>query len=582
MAHWDMTKASRAEHQARAAELKASGRPGDFFIRGRPKSGPANSLGLTICTGGTHKEALANFLIEQSNAGFQVRGGDALFRSLADLVTYYALSPKAPLNIKLAEPEATNEYYLNNQLDDEDENYGFADEDDLGLGRLGNGALGAVPTFQTGPAVRHTAPRGPPAKIPAPSVDMASLSKIEMLRKQAEILAAKRRAAEMNVRMLSDNGPPGVVNPQVRREEEAASRERMEAEMLEMRNAGALAAWQTQIEEIDRLRARTRATAQRQTQPQQPAGLPPRTNVDGSVHRLYEEVGLYSNSFAAKVKQVEAAEAQLKAEEERMATLAAVSELVRVTLDRLIEGAVTQVEVSRQEHEAQSVEEKYRETQRLAEERNAQLNEVAQAFARASSVLGGAASSVLGHGAGGPPPQQQQLYHHHHTAGAAAAPNGFAPYATYATPAVPPSRGAGPQGGVYNTLPGVADPRLYETPAVPQYGGGGGGGNGTAASASAANASLQALAQRASSWQRTQNAGSEGSDDDEAQPAVTSTWRSPGASRRPPAQQPPPETFATFSIVKRKPPPGREANVGGVEEEQQCSYLGNCTCPRCR
>jgi hypothetical protein len=69
---------------------------------GRPKSGPPNSLGLTIRTDAYDRGALANFLIERSPNGYQVRGGDALFRSLPDLVMYYSMSAKAPLNIKLA------------------------------------------------------------------------------------------------------------------------------------------------------------------------------------------------------------------------------------------------------------------------------------------------------------------------------------------------------------------------------------------------------------------------------------------------------------------------------------------------
>lgn len=539
-ASWDLTAASREDHKARANELKRGGVPGDFFIRGRPKSGPANSLGMTVRISSGTSNVLSNFLIERKPAGFQIRGSELSFPSLADLVGYHALAPKPPINIKLN----TDDFHDDglgfglDELEDEDENYGFS----------GGDIEGGMSFPQA-----NSAGLKPPSHIPAPEVDMASLSKIEMLRKQAEVLAAKRKAAEMNVQMLSAHNSTKASSIDLREEEERATRERMEAEMLEMRNAGALAAWQKQLEEIDALRSRTRATAERQIGSDS-EGLPPRTNVDRSVHRLYEEVGLYSNSFAAKVKQVEEAESQLKHEEERVATKTAVIELIDLTLSKCIEAAVFEVELAQQVQERAKIEAAYEETVQLAEDRDNRLNEVAsvmagevsQVLARVQSAIGsdqytGTKENQFSHNArsrGSASSVQQERRTSFLDASRTSGPYGFADSTTISSP-----RNTGP------TSPG----QTKENP-------------------------LKTLTARANAWKPR---GSSVNEDIHETPARDSWKQNSSGSGRRSSVAPTPQPTG-FSIVKFKKPNIRDADGFGGTLDEECTYLGNCTCPKCR
>ena len=67
-----------------------------------------------------------------------------------------------------------------------------------------------------------------------------ALTKIELMRKQAEVLAAKRKAAELNVKLLSEHAAMhGSGSARSTRErEEAATQSRMEEEMASMKNQG--------------------------------------------------------------------------------------------------------------------------------------------------------------------------------------------------------------------------------------------------------------------------------------------------------------------------------------------------------
>jgi hypothetical protein len=153
--------------------------------------------------------------------------------------------------------------------------------------------------------------------------------------------------------------------------------------------------------------------------------------------------------------------------------------------------------MARNDHKTQGIEEKYRMTQEIANQRDAKLQQVSQVFAHASSVLGGGA--MLG------PPQPQQ----HPWGGNDGSMNAFATYAAPEPPQqhhMPPSQyGANPYANqhVYATVPMPPPQQTYahqqQTYAVPE----------SqlrpppppVAQMSTAGAPLQGLTERANAWQ---------------------------------------------------------------------------------
>lgn len=63
--------------------------------------------------------------------------------------------------------------------------------------------------------------------------------------------------------------------------------------------------------------------------------------VDPSVHRLYDEIGAYSNSFASKVRAVELEEIALRNEEENLGALSAVMSMVHTYLSLHIQLSIS-------------------------------------------------------------------------------------------------------------------------------------------------------------------------------------------------------------------------------------------------
>lgn len=286
VASWDLTAATRDQCARRALQMKTEGKVGDFFIRSKPKSGPKGSYGLTVrIEDRGRKPSLGNFLVEGKNGVFQVRGGDTPFATLDDLVTYYSFQPRIPVGVQLNNDDLYDDGLGlgldDDPNDDNNETYGLIDE--------------LPPSNQHSPlAPLSPDPHLNQSRAPAavPSQDLAHVSKIELLRKQAEVLAAKRKAAELNVQLLSDHGSGGGggghTGHAVRADHGALARQEMEREMAEMKNRGLLAGWYKQLEDIDKIRVNTRATAN-----QQLGGDPPRTEyvvfmviVQAAIHHI--------------------------------------------------------------------------------------------------------------------------------------------------------------------------------------------------------------------------------------------------------------------------------------------------------
>lgn len=173
--------------------MKDVGQVGDFFIRGKPKSGPPGSYGMTVRVQNKgRKPALGNFLIESRNTGFQIRGGSTPFSTLDDLVTYYSFQAREPIGVQLNNDDLYDDGLGLGLDDDDEENYGFSDE--------------AADTFAL------DEPLSPISNRSIPTPDLSRVTKVELLRKQAEVLAAKRKAAELNVKLLTQHSSSNVAD----------------------------------------------------------------------------------------------------------------------------------------------------------------------------------------------------------------------------------------------------------------------------------------------------------------------------------------------------------------------------------
>ena len=223
---------------------------------------------------------------------------------------------------------------------------------------------------------------------------------INMLRKKAELVAARRRAAELNVKLLASQNPGGggrntpgqraeainrlavsqaalggAVDLSQRDAHQMETRVQAEAQMAEMQNTGLLAGWKAQLQELDRLRMlspegshlmdkieqqrrerllKIEAYKSRQMQElgrpyedQEASGVPMAGGVtDPTVSRLYDDIGVYTDR-AAKARQSEltlekeearllADELALREEESRMKEEAIVTASVAADIKRMI------------------------------------------------------------------------------------------------------------------------------------------------------------------------------------------------------------------------------------------------------
>lgn len=404
-------------------------------------------------------------------------------------------------------------------------------------------------------------------------------------------------------------------------------------EMAEMNNKGLLENWYKQLEEIDKIRVGTRATANELSgevlvnfvvlkdpltfshafndYPVQkhyyvlyicvklPSNNwlwcmylciactqePPRTTVDGSVHRLYDEIGAYTNnSFASKVRAVEAEEEALRKEEEKLrqeqqhvAEVAVIASMVRDLLLKTADNIVVAAEVEGLHQRMASMEQESNTLRAMQEQRDQALGLVAQAIGPLFGAVGGRMPVS-------PPPQQQWggggAGSSHYAASSSAPATYQAPSAIYSPAALPTSPvsayggsvAGGASQGLYGAYGSGGAPHMVPTPASP-------------------------------SWR---SAPQHSTFDDAEGPAdpVRSSWSNQARAGPPPSMAvggarvggggpihsvgapggvaPGTATAgAPFTIVKRKIPPRAESGGGGVSDIP-CSYLGNCQCPRCR
>jgi len=262
---WNLINASKQQVIASAKTLQAAGQPGDFIIRAGVSAEVAGALGITLVSS---RGKLLNYLIDPTRTReLQVRGSDASFRTAEALVEYYAERKRHPLPVQL------------NVDAGQEETFGFGSDSDDSAVKYDDANVPTSPVYGS-----IAAAGGPPDALT-----------INMLRKQAELLAARRRAAEVNVKLLAAQNI-GVGSPQQQRKlqqfngggggggfsgdgggggsgsayntlsragmsqsqlsnMQSESRAQAEVQMADMQNAGLLAGWKAQLAELDRLRS---------------------------------------------------------------------------------------------------------------------------------------------------------------------------------------------------------------------------------------------------------------------------------------------------------------------------------------
>lgn len=561
-----MINETREACKARAGELTASGRSGDFFIRGGVSSGPPGSLGLSLVVG---VGKLENFLIEKTSAGlYQLRQSSATFSSVDDLVVYFSLQQRPPLPVKLNGIEGIDGpgTALYESIDDEDDdvNFGFAGLDLEDEFDVAGGSTSINPRGLSG-LQKRVAPGGASA---------FSVKKIELMRKQAEVLAAKRRAAELNVKLLSQSGNGPREEVSAREREEAETSIRMQQEMANMKNQGLLASWQAQMQQVDQLRSRTRTSAASIKPFDGPDGRsgadyvsPPASEVDGSVHKLYEEIGAYTKSFANKVAEVTAEEKAIQMEEHRILVLDGIVQSVQQTIHHCIDIATVTGELTITKRNAieekrrmaaeleeqrtafqtqlQAQQRKLQEQERVYAETNAALNDRQQRLSMVAEVMGLAPKAA---------------------GGRASTSYGYSAYSGGSVVASKPPRGSG-AGTSYQPSP--AAPRSSTSAS----------GQSWRSGQTVVSATRLPTARPPSVYERIP--GDPDSDDDQP---LTTSWRNTNKPTRKPFGAPKEqEQEPAFGIVKFKPPVQRDvSSTRATSQDVECTFLGNCTCRNCQ
>eukprot|EP00040_Diaphanoeca_grandis_P043664 m.9915 g.9915 ORF g.9915 m.9915 type:complete len:595 (-) comp8008_c0_seq1:128-1912(-) len=594
MGSWNLISAPRDAAVQRASQLKESGSRGDFFIRS--VEGPSGNLGLTVLVEvvGTSRR-LENFLVERIEGGlYRLRKSNATFSSIDDLVTYYSTEQFPPIPVKLNTNEF-DQFKLNSTIrselpkfagldDDEDTTFGFDDEimrgNNIGLPRDLD-TLRRHAQLQQG----HT-PRGNHTNV-------MDRTKIELLRKQAEVMSAKRLAAEHNVRMLMEHAAGGgrLSANQVKANHEHETSKRMEAEMAQMQNQGLLAGWQAQMAHIDQLRSsRPMSTVSDTTR------VPKGTvrELDASVQKLYSEIGAMNESFSKQVQKVEEEEKKILEEEGRLAVLNGIVSMVKDVIYGAADEAVTvgeitilqrnmtamqaqmqqsveqlqlTIEQQKQEHETELTQKEnqlrakddlYEQTVYEKQETEERLSQIATAMSPLASLLGGVPIDPVygmagrqargsGYGANFQPVASGQ----HQTFGSPNKTYG-SPNKTYGAASSPHNNNFSPppQARRFETTYGSANPpsnyqmgnSTYERiPGEAPYGGG-------------------------SNWKN---------------PARVGGGFSPQGPALPPRRAGLDEP-TTFSVVKFKKPVQRGQGGDAGSGNSQCTFLGNCQCDNCR
>lgn len=352
---WDLRKASKDAVMQAAKRLNASKVPGTFIVRANVNNGLPSALGLTAIT---KQRKLANYLIEKKSGKFVMRGSQASFPSLYELVDYYSRRAHPPLDVQLV---LTN--------DSEDEEFGFS-EDETELEHR-------VDTPLT---------RRPPGGQDINELDALNIS---MLKKKAELIAAKRRAAELNVQILmkqqassSNNSAHGdnessLLSPEQSTRAQSDTRAQAQAEKSMEQSSEALENWKAQLIALDRMR---------QTAP--PGGG--KQGVLDTINDRRRERFAQSEAYTERARQAKQnevilneEEAQLLAEENelteelnRLTKESLVLQAVEVDVKQMLLGAVgtavMHVEVMRLEQERKA------EVDRLAAEKAAAVEKVEQ------------------------------------------------------------------------------------------------------------------------------------------------------------------------------------------------------------
>lgn len=428
MASWDLTTAPRGAVVAKAKELKNSGRPGDFFIRGSVKHAQSGAFGLTVKLPAAmdhnqrDADTLANYLIEKGAGGLTVRGSEVSFPSLRELVEYFGQAKRYPLTVRLTLPGA---------LPDASAEIGQAAATMAGLGS----------SFPVSPGIPHSpsgvggagldylyddafnfelddeafgfgfgaaSSPGPYDQVRGSGVYSGINSgvgggnggdalQVDLLRKQAEVVAARRRAAELNVKLLLEHeheldGSTVGQTEAARWKIEEETRLKMKSQMADMKNKGLLAGWMAQMEEVDQLRG----TAPRAAR--DGAGRPDLTPGQPSVQKMYDDIGNYND----KLRMLKEEERDLEEAEAKFAMSLAISSDVELLIKSLADKAVgigefnavdarlmlKDAELSMKEEEANAAAAEAEEQARYAQEQEARINEISAAMRPLAQLFG--------------------------------------------------------------------------------------------------------------------------------------------------------------------------------------------------
>lgn len=535
---WNLIGQPREVCKSRASDLLASGQVGDFFVRSGVSSGPPGSLGLSLVTG---PKKLENFLIEKTYDGlYRLRQSTASFSSADDLVVYFSLEQHAPLPVKLNGLSGADGplYEQVEADDDEDTKFGF--------GQLEDDEFNAPPRLTQSALAGFSPPLSPNIGL-KPSG--ASLAKLDVMRKQTEVLAAKRRAAEQNLRALMEKSK---MSTRERVEQETARK--MEEEMAAMKNQGLLSSWKAQLEEVDRHRSKGRSEVS-----------------DNKSETMFGEISQYENSFANKMAEVSQEEQEIAQEEARLLTLDSVVVMLKDTLYSCADVAVMTGEHNIEKRRLES--ELATERERMSRELEAQRKKIAAQEAKIQET-----ESIYAQTHAELQNQQERLSMVAQVMGFT--PNNTPRSPTYGRPSynAMPARGSG-SGSSYQPSP--ARPRGSVPQAVPASPSGG-----WRPSASNINSpangysSFGGAPMRSSVYERIP--GDPDSDDDGAAVPTTSWRNSSGASKRNSFERQQPEPVPNLSVVKFKKPVQRDFPDHQNEQVQECTFLGNCTCPNCR
>eukprot|EP00039_Didymoeca_costata_P013878 m.217666 g.217666 ORF g.217666 m.217666 type:complete len:583 (-) comp15890_c0_seq5:35-1783(-) len=580
---WDLRHASHDQVLQAAKVLHASKRVGHFILRGNvQKSGPSSgALGLTVVADSSTGR-LANFLVEKQGTSYIVRGSDKSFRNVNDLINYYAVKARHPLPVKLVKARIG----MDEDDDDEEESeFGFASEDegseDLKTERVEN---------------------------QAPVPDTLSLS---LLQKNLEILAAKRRAAELNVQLLSGEGPkqprtPHYTSPQYEVIQPATSKPQV-ASASGGGNDSILEGWKAQLAELDRLRSmlpkegsghllenieeqrrerilRIQALQDSKDGEEQKKSTSSELNTGRpSVSKLYEDMGTYTDKarLARETQQaldreeaeLLAEEAKLREEEDRLRQEVLITQAIEAEARRIIlaevDKAVMRVELQRieedraaealaLEREKAVLEQKLSYTAADREDKERRLNEISSMMRPLAGILSGYESR--NEFRGGPASNSPQNNPRNYTQNS-------------------PQKQWWNQGG-QNSGKEDGGARAY-SPNRPSYSA---SKPSYSASSNAQVYQFNALRKPSSGYPESSHIYDRipGDNSDEERPKPG--WRNNLRTSAPGGRNMGTEntSAAPFSIVKFKKPKQFDQPGGNNDPNDTCTFLGNCTCPKCR